>query len=185
MSRVEVHRPPSEARYARSFQRRAASMLGEHFSEVRLEWSVVADASDALSSDVRRYAPRVDIAVGPFNTRPGRDAAIDERLLPKFFRELFSDRPPNPNPRCLLAVEVVYSGSSKHVMGDTLNAGALGLYGLVVGADHVMRKINRIGLYLEVLAELEKLPSLFRNVIALSVSEFEKLVGPPAVVPGR
>jgi hypothetical protein len=81
----------------------------------------------------------------------------------------------NTNPRCLLAIEVVFSGSSKHIMGDTLNAGALGLYGLVVGTDKLMPKIKRIGKYLEILAALEKLPPMFRNVHALSTTEFEQL----------
>ena len=43
------------------------------------------------------------------------------------------------------------------------------------GRDALMPKIRRIGLYLEVLAELEKLPSLFRNVVALSTVEFDAL----------
>lgn len=86
--------------------------LKRHFADVRLEWSVVKDASDALAADIHRYAPRVDIAVGPFNTTPGRDPRICARhLAPKRLRTLFDDRPPNPNPRCLLAIEVVYSGS--------------------------------------------------------------------------
>jgi len=60
-------------------------------------------------------------------------------------------------------------------MGDMLNAGAHGLYGLVVGTTPRMPKIIRIGNYLALLAELEKLPPMFRNVIALSVEEFESL----------
>jgi hypothetical protein len=38
-----------------------------------------------------------------------------------------------------------------------------------------MPKIRRIGLYLEMLAQLEKLPWLFRNVVALSTVEFDAL----------
>jgi hypothetical protein len=96
-------------------------------------------------------------------------------VLPRSLRQVFSERPQNPNPRCLLAIEVVFSGSSKHIMGDTLNAGALGLYGLVIGSEARMRKIHRIGKYLEVLADLEKLPPMFRNVVSLSTVEFEDL----------
>lgn len=62
------------------------------------------------------------------------------------------------------------------MMGDTLNAGALGLYGLVIGAAVHVPKIRRISEYLQALAELEKLPSLFRNVVALSTDEFEALL---------
>jgi hypothetical protein len=161
---------------ATEYQRLAEARLRRHFADVRLEWSVVKDATDALRANIHRYAPRVDIAIGPFNTTPGSDARIDEALLPRSLRQLFSDRPVNPNPRCLLAIEVVFSGSSKHIMGDTLNAGAHGLYGLVVGAELLMPKIQRIGTYLQVLADLEKLPPMFRNVVALSTAEFEGLL---------
>ncbi|MET0510157.1 MAG: hypothetical protein ABW135_00525 [Thermoleophilaceae bacterium] len=61
-------------------------------------------------------------------------------------------------------------------MGDTLNAGAHGLYGLVIGTEPRMQKIQRIGRYLELLADLEKLPRMFRNVVALSTVDFEELL---------
>lgn len=162
--------------HASEYQRLAEARLKRHFDDVRLEWSVLKAATDALERDIHRYAPRVDIAIGPFNTTPGPDSEIDETLLPRSFRQLFRDRPPNPNPRCLLAIEVVFSGSSKHIMGDILNAGAHGLYGLVVGREARMRKIQRIGKYLQVLADLEKLPPMFRNVVALSTVEFDELL---------
>jgi hypothetical protein len=161
---------------ATDYQRTAETMLKHHFSDVRLEWSVVKDAADAFAADINRYAPRVDIAVGPFNITSGPGPRIKKELLRGSLGQLFAKCPPNPNPRCLLAIEVVYSGSSKHMMGDITNASALGLYGLVVGTDAVMPKIRRIRKYLEVLADLEKLPTLFRNVVALSTSEFEALM---------
>lgn len=108
--------------------------------------------------------------------RPGHDPAITENLLPATLRELFHGRPANPNPRCLLAIEVCYSGSSKHIMGDLLNAGSLGLFGLVVGDDSHMPKIRRIWRYIELLAELGKGPWLFRNVVSISTSEFDCLL---------
>jgi hypothetical protein len=40
-----------------------------------------------------------------------------------------------------------------------------------------MPKIQRIGRYLETLAELGKVPWLFRNVVALSTADFDALVG--------
>jgi hypothetical protein len=162
---------------ASQYQRLAAVRLKRQFDDVRVEWSVVKGATDTLQRDIQRYAPRVDIAIGPFNTNRGRTPEIDARLLPRRLRQLFRDLPPNPNPRCLLAIEVVFSGSSKHIMGDTLNAGALGLYGLVVGAEARMPKVRRIGAYVHLLAELEKLPPIFRNVVALSTAEFEELFG--------
>lgn len=152
---------------ASDYQRVTELTLGRHFADVRLEWSVVRDATDAFTADLNRYAPRVDIAVGPFNTTPGPDRRICEALLPTRLRDVFTGRSPNPNPRCLLAIEVIYSGTSKHIMGDMLNAGALRLYGVVIGQDTQMAKIRRIQSYLEMLAQLQKLPWLFRNVVAL------------------
>lgn len=161
---------------AAEYQREAEIKLNRHFQEVRREWSVTKDATDALMADIRRYAPRVDIAVGPFNTTPGHDGRINAGLLPRSFRRLFDGAPPNANPRCLLAIEVSFSGSSKHIMGDLLNAGAHGLYGLVVGKEELMPKISRIGVYLELLAKLEKLPPMFQNVVLLSVGDFDTLI---------
>jgi len=160
---------------ASDYQRATEVTLKRHFADVRIEWSVVKDARDALVADINRYAPRVDIAVGPFNTTPGPDPRISEDLVPDRLRALFADRQQNPNPRCLLAIEVIYGGSSKHILGDLLNAGALGLYGLAVGRDALMPKIRRIVEYLEVLAQLEKQPWLFRNVVTLSTAEFDAL----------
>src|SRR5450755_4438601 len=161
---------------ASDYQRVSQLALWRYFADVRLEWSVVKDATDDLTANFNRYAPRVDIAVGPFNTTPGPDPHICEALLPPQLRALFADRPPNPNPGCLLAIEVTYSGTSKHVMGDMLNAGALGLYGMVIGQDAQMAKIRRIESYVEVLNQLEKLPWLFRNVVGLSTVEFDALL---------
>jgi hypothetical protein len=161
---------------ASDYQRRAQEPLLRHFDDVRLEWSVVEDARDALTADIHRYAPRVDIAVGPFNTTPGPDPRISDELLPARVQAVFAGCPSNPNPRCLLAIEVVFSGSSKHILGDMLNAGAHGLYGFVVGAEALMPKIRRIGAYLHVLADLGKLPAMFRNVVALSTAEFDELL---------
>ena len=161
----------------RDYQEAVAPLLRRHFEDVRLEWSISRGATDPLSPDVAVYAPRVDVAVGPFSIVPGRPEAIDEALIPLKIRSTFDGRPSNPNPRCLLAIEVCYSGSSKHIMGDMLNAGALGLFGFVVGGDaRHMAKIQRIGRYLDVLAYLGKVPWLFRNVVAVSTAELDALL---------
>ncbi len=160
---------------ANEYQQLAAERLRRYFDDVQVEWSVVKGAADTLQRDIHRYAPRVDIAIGPFNTTPGPDPKINEVLLPRRLRLRLADRPANSNPRCLLAIEIVFSGSSKHVMGDMLNAGAHGLYGLVIGDGAHMQKIQRISRYLAVLADLEKLPPMFLNALSLSTAEFEEL----------
>jgi hypothetical protein len=161
---------------AGAYQAAVAVALAERFQDVRVEWSVVTAARDAFTADVRRYAPRVDVAVGPFNRTPGPDDRLMPDLLPDEIRALLADLPRNPNPRCLLAIEIVFSGSSKHILGDIVNAGALGMYGIVVGNEVCMPKIRRIQQYLELLAELGKLPWSFRNVVILSTAEFDALL---------
>jgi hypothetical protein len=158
---------------ATEYQRLTGAALRRYFPEVQLEWSVSREATDALASDITRYAPRVDIAVGPYNVSLGSDSFICETPLPGSLQELFSDLPPNRNPRCLLAIEVIFSGTSKHIMGDMLNAAALGCYGLVIGQESQMNKIRRIQSYLIKLYDLGKQPQLFSNVIALSTAEFD------------
>jgi hypothetical protein len=160
---------------AAEYQQTVRVALQRHFADVRVEWSVVTNATDSMARDIARYAPRVDVAVGPFNVTPGPDDRIVAELLPHEFHARFVGRPENPNPRCLLAIEVVFSGSSKHIMGDILNAGALGLYGIVIGTQSLMPKIQRISAYLRRLDDLEKLPPLFRNVVLLSTAEVDAL----------
>ena len=157
---------------ASDYQILAEAKLKRHFADVRTEWSGVKDANDAF------YVPRVDIAVGPFSTTRGRDSKIPQtRIVPDKLCALFEHLPSNKNPCCLLAIEVVYNGSYKHVLGDFLNTSALGLYGLVIGLDTQMSKIKRIHEYLKALADLEKLPWLFQNVVALNTEDFDKLFG--------
>jgi hypothetical protein len=100
------------------YQRATKSALSRYFADVRLEWSAVKDATDFLAADDNRYAPRVDIAVGPFNTRPD----LIRRFVMRFCRLggklRLAGLSRNRNPRCLLAIEVIYSGNSKHIMGD-------------------------------------------------------------------
>lgn len=54
------------------YQRLAEAKLKRHFADVRSEWSIGKDANDAFMHDVNRYAPRVDISVGPFNSTQER-----------------------------------------------------------------------------------------------------------------
>ena len=156
---------------AASFQRVAKVLLDEHFDEVTSEWQSARGATDVFSADVRRYAPRVDLAVGPYNTSSGR-LLMDLEMFPEAMRHWFDDLRPNGNPRCLLAIEVVNSGSAKHMLGDLLNASALGLYGLVVCNEAVLAKVHRNWEYAQQLANVGKIPALFQNTRVVSFSEF-------------
>ncbi|MCU1535125.1 MAG: hypothetical protein JWR53_1606 [Glaciihabitans sp.] len=157
---------------AADFQQGAKRLLTPYHEEVALEWFSAVGASDSLRADARRYAPRVDIAVGPYNTSPGR-AELNLEQICEPMKPWFYGLEANPHPRCLVAIEVVFSGSAKHLLGDILNASALGLFGLIVCREDMIAKVRRNRQYLSSLSDLGKLPELFRNVKVVSVAEFE------------
>lgn len=163
---------------ANEFQVRIQELLNRHYSEVVVEWPIHRDAADAMTHLASQYYPRTDVAVGPFSTTAGHNQNLRENLInAKLLTKLRALSHKNPNPQCLLAIEVVFSGSSKHILGDMLNASAIGLYGIVIGSPDMMPKIKRNTEYLKKLAELDKLnPLPFQNVLLLSTNEFEELL---------
>ncbi len=125
-------------------------MLKQYYGEhvpVHTEWRSVFEPGI--------YSPRVDVAVGPFAVVHGERYIDDYNEMMVNTSELFDqlirfhlsntqeDLPPgaifvrlrdtNPNARCLIAIEVENTGSRKHLMGDAINAAALGRIGVVVG----------------------------------------------------
>ena len=165
---------------ASEYQERAKQLLTRHYepSQVVLEWAIHKNATDSMRRVSTQYYPRTDIAVGPFSTSPGGNAEINLNAVHSTLREKLQELPShNPNPRCLLAIEVVFSGSSKHLLGDILNASVVGLYGIVVGSPTMITKIKRNREYLIKLAELKKMEYLpFQNVLVLDTDEFERLL---------
>lgn len=152
---------------------------------VKWEWDVSKDAGDIFRrQNNNSYIPRIDLAIGPFN--------IDRNVLKniesinhqsgqyrfiKEFKEKLGSNNLNPNPRCLLAIEICFSGDSKRLLGDLTNASMMGLIGIVVANDIILPKINAIKGYVEKLVRVGKAPkALFSNLIILSVSEFNKLL---------
>lgn len=130
-----------------------------------------------MHASTRRYAPRLDIAVGPFNTTLGTSTFHRNQICDPM-RSMFEGLASNPNPRCLIAIEVVFSGSAKHLLGDLLNASALGMFGLLVCRDGMLAKVNRNYEYLQSLANVGKLPTLFQNVRVISVAQFYEALEP-------
>jgi hypothetical protein len=157
-------------------------------SLVRSEWDIRRDAADAFL-DPRSYAPRVDVAVGPFNKTVDsveRDVqnileAAKHELVQEIIATSYSQNEGHfihhKNPRCLLAIEVEFSGSSKHILGDIANASMIGLVGVVVGSRKNIEKIERVGRYVRRLRTVKKAPpDLFANVAFLSTVQFLKLL---------
>jgi hypothetical protein len=154
---------------------------------VKSEWSVRLGATDVFGNRAL-YAPRLDVAVGPFNST--RERAHEDALrivaeskhkviqqicgLASGVHNMFVV---NNNPRCLLAVEIEFSGSSKHILGDFANASMMGLVGVVVASDHNFPKVQRVGEYARAVRSVRKAPSdLFANTICLTVEEFIALL---------
>lgn len=154
---------------------------------VHSEWSIRKGATDTFN-EVASYAPRLDIAVGPFNTsREGRDrdaAAIRGfrhplvgRLKDEIAAQNHGAVYDNRNPRCLLAIEVEHSTSSKHILGAITNASMLGFLGVVVGSAQHIAKVRRIHTYACKLKEVEKAHAdMFANVVCFDDLEFLNLL---------
>jgi len=167
---------------AEKTQKSIYRLLQKIGDEGHFEWSVRTKATDAfLNQEI--YAPRLDIAVGPFNATTEVDAnnariyaASEHPFIQSLIGVCNSQNghfSQNPNPRCLLAIEVVFSGSSKHILGDFTNASMMGYVGLLIGSTDTIQKIKRIGNYARTLRAAGKAPgSLFMNTACMEAKEF-------------
>lgn len=100
-----------------------------------------------------------------------------QKRSPKKLKNVTRNLWRNNNPRCSLAIEIVFSGSSKHILGDITNASMMGLYGIVVPSTRMDAKVRRIFEYIKVIKNLGKAPEdLFRNVIIIPQNDFIKLI---------
>ncbi len=155
---------------------------------VKREWSIWDNASDGFRRINTMYAPRLDIAVGPFNTTT-QNKHFDTTAIRSFNghpliasiivkgQEENQNWQYNNNPRCLLAIEIEYSGSSKHILGDYTNASMMGHIGVVVSSAKNYEKISRVGEYVKTLRQLEKAPAdLFCNTVHYREDEFEAVL---------
>ena len=132
---------------------------------VKREWRAMKEQS-AL------YCPRVDIAVGPFVydsscINDQHDCAVKQWEKPikamlayhkqnveslnwEICRTSFEDLCyKNKTARCFLAIEIENGVNPKHLIGDDLNAIALGRLGIVVAyTPDTLRAFGRIRIYL-------------------------------------
>jgi hypothetical protein len=176
---------------AKATQQKIIHQLSSSFDpeHVKSEWNIRKDSTDAFA-DRMIYAPRPDIAVGPFNlSREAANldsAAIYEAARGDMGRALIEAVEhqnegvfnPNSNPRCLLAIEIEFNGSSKHVLGSITNASMLGFIGVVIASPAYANKVMRIGAYARALRQVQKAPEgLFTNVAYFEASEFIAFAG--------
>lgn len=173
---------------AKEYQGKLYNLLMTRYEEVEKEWSVWKNATDdAQRLKHKMYAPRLDIAVGPFNIDGNveenikriKNFARQDKLIKKIFGENFNKNYLNKNPRCFLAIEIGFSGSRKHLLGDLVNAGIMGYIGLIIAKDDKMKKrYEKIINYIDFAKKVGKLKAsdLTKNIEVLTVEEFNKIL---------
>jgi len=179
-------RPPGYLREA-EYQQQVKNALDRLYDEVRIQWC-------AFRGEGRdTYAPRVDIAVGPF--------AIDRRYIDEYTALMHSTRhfiehlierhnrnadgigSPiefedvlhfNDNARCLISIEIEESGGRKHCLGNLVNASSLGRVGLLIArTDSVLRTFLRQRAYFQFLEDVGKNTFKTANALVLSAEQFD------------
>jgi hypothetical protein len=173
----------------REYQESAKIILDRIYREVEIQWHPFLGAGRDI------YAPRIDIAVGPF--------AIEQRRFEERYSELLLETRPfieslidchnqnldaaeqessfdtiayfNLNARCLLSIEIEDSGSRKHCLGNLVNASALGRIGLLIArSEEILRTFVRQRVYLRFLADAEKNSFRTDNALVLSAEQFDE-----------
>jgi len=176
---------------AKPYQDKLTKLLKAYFKNefVYDEWDITKNAKDGVK-DSLVYAPRLDIAVGPFNiTTDNKDEdaynirvkANNDELVKAIIKECKKQHGGrfwgNENPRCMIAIEIELSGSSKHILGDYANASMMGYVGVVISSSKNYKKISRVGEYLKDMQMLEKASEgVFSNTVLYTEDEFLALV---------
>jgi hypothetical protein len=176
-------------RKSKQLQQQLTNLLADIFGGdcVSSERSMRHGAADALG-DSAKYAPVPDIAVGPFNLT--NESVVDDvdRIksasqhwlidkIEQICKCQNGDLSRNANPRCLLAIEIAFSGAPKYILGEFANASMMGLVGVVIGSSDTFHKLRRIGKYVEFLRLVGKAgPGMFTNVACLRAEDFIALL---------
>ncbi len=161
------------------------------------EWNAAKNSLDDFNSR-DYYAPRVDIALGPFNIDKNlavnnnkfeRMVEIHKDLLEKLysvshvaegheymsFQDFMSVL--NKNPRCFIAIEIENTKDSKRAFGDILNASVMGKIGIVlpIGGDKY-QLFYRLKRYFNYLKQVGKLEGNFKNVLIIEGTKFLEVI---------
>jgi len=167
----------------KEYQSKIKALLSRLYKEVEVQWLPFRGYGRKI------YAPKVDVAVGPF--------AIDDRYENQYTELLGQTRDFidcligkhnqnvedvqervsfesiahfNENPRCFLCIEVEDKGGRKHCLGDLINASALGRIGLLIArSEKVLKIFLRQRVYLSYLKSVGK--NTFKTDNALIITE--------------
>jgi len=164
---------------AKTVQKELKEALSEIFGRetVRSEWPSHASAQDWLRfGDI--YAPRPDIAVGPFNIEEGQHTARIENSFFQhqafFIRLTIPNSHLNENPRCLIAIEIENSNKGKHMLGNIINASLLGKVGIVITMrEEFYNEAMRVYKYLKGAFERKKVGHDPSNVVIMDYAELK------------
>ena len=184
--RQEV-RPPDYLN-ERDYQVAVKESLNRLYPQVEVQWLPFRGEGRGI------YAPRVDLAVGPFAVERryieeyGR--LIDDTqpflqtLIEKHNENISGQEPPitfetirdfNANARCLLCIEIEETGSKKHCLGNLVLASALGRIGILVARrDSVLRTFVRQRAYLRFLADVQKNTFKTANALVVTAEQFSE-----------
>jgi len=158
--------------------------------EVVSEWS-------SMKNEMGIYSPRVDVAVGPFATQGTYIKQYDQlmdnsqnficKLLNYHLMNINEFDPEskhltfdilkykNSNARCLLAIEIENSGSRKHIIGDAVNASALGRVGIFIAwTPEKLKAAVKMRRYLGFLKTVGKNTFDTTNLLILDKAQFLK-----------
>lgn len=176
---------------AREYQNKVFKILQNIFGAnlVRQEWDSVEYDGHSTNHKVV-YAPRHDIAVGPFNSYlTDLDIGVDRTktmqshpFTVKLFDGCLKNRGSlnkvwNNICRCYLAIELEFSGSSKHILGSVVNASVSGAIGIIVTTKNKVEKINKLVAYLMRLEGLERIQiNQLNNLVIFGEDEFLKFL---------
>ncbi len=174
-----------ESEYQHKVKRRLEQIYSGE--EVKVQWRPF------LGNGRDMYAPRVDVAVGPFaiqeryETRYAdlleKTRSFVERLIEKHNQnveaedrtDFYTSARFNRNARCLFCIEVEQTGGRKHCLGDLVNASALGRIGLLIArSEESFRIFVRQRVYLRHLRNLEKNTFNTTNALVLKEEQFNE-----------
>ena len=172
----------------REYQKLVAGKIQDSLGlPVETEWR-------AMKEQRSLYCPRIDIAVGPYVYDDTCITDQHDMLIKQYkdqikamldchkqnmgnlnweicrtsFEELCYK---NKTARCFIAIEIEDTGSRKHLIGDAVNAIALGRIGIVVACTHdKMKAFTKIRRYLWFLSRATNLDTT--NLLILDKKQF-------------